>query len=210
MKATNERLDRAGHALAGKHVGGEREEFDAANEEVLDAERTLARELSEPFAAPLAFPLEWDIGAPLPHLLQSDHQTLLLFLISEPDPDWDGTYVREVGPSSKGRIGIVEFKHCVSTRFGSPNDEVFHGHPLTGRGLRAYTAMEIHNSGWIEELRKISSVHHHYRPDSARSARHFLFGFHDSTFECVASGFEVSTADGSITDALINLAKRIG
>jgi hypothetical protein len=32
---------------------------------------------------------------------------------------------------------LVEFDLCISARPGAPNDEVFEGHPLNGRGLEA-------------------------------------------------------------------------
>ena len=71
---------------------GELEEFSAAREAVLAAERALAHAKGEQYAVPIDFPVRWDIGAPLPHLLQSDDRTFVAFFLCDVDPNWDGSY----------------------------------------------------------------------------------------------------------------------
>ncbi len=80
-------------ALAPKHKGGEWEEYHEAHQEVLHLERQLAAAKAEEYAEPCDFPLRWDAGAPMPHLMVNDNRALLAFFLSEPDPNWDGTYV---------------------------------------------------------------------------------------------------------------------
>lgn len=58
------RLERAVEALAPEHKGGELEEFAAAQEALLEAERALAAAQNEPYAVPIEFPVQWDTGAP--------------------------------------------------------------------------------------------------------------------------------------------------
>src|SRR5437016_9773261 len=99
LKAAGERLQRAVAALAPKHKGGEWEEYRAADQEVLRLERQLAAAKSEEYAEPCGFPLKWDTGAPLPQLMVNDHRALLAFLLSEPDPAWDGSYVTIKNPA---------------------------------------------------------------------------------------------------------------
>jgi hypothetical protein len=79
-----------------KYESGEREEFRAAVQEVLRLERELAKRKEEPYAVPCAFPVKWDVGAPLPFLLCNDYRTFLTFYINDPDQNWDGTYVKIV------------------------------------------------------------------------------------------------------------------
>jgi hypothetical protein len=208
LRAANVRLDRAAKAFSGKHVGSEWEEFNAADENVLRLERELAVERGDAYALPLEFPYKWCTGAPLPHLIQSDDQAFLLFLLDSSDPNWDGSYVNVVGPASESVVGIVRFEHCISSKFGSPNDEVFEGHPLNGKGLRSYQAMQVANSPWIRELKQINSVHPYFDPDRWQSYRHYLFGFHDTTFECVALSFETWTEKNSASGALINVVNK--
>ena len=187
------------------------EEFRAAHEAALSAERTLAAALGEPHAVPLDFPVRWDIGAPLPHLLQSDYRTFLLFLLGDSALPADHTHVTVVSPGnpSPSALAIVEFKGCVSAKMGAPNDEVIEGHPLHGKGLAAYRPMRVVNSPWIQELQRINSVHRQYRPERWATLSHYVFGFHDCTFECVASSFAVETTSTTIPAALATLCQRL-
>lgn len=145
-----------------------------------------------------------DIGAPLPMLLCDEHQVLLAYLVSEPDPRWDGSYATVVSPESEGMaVACVQFKRPSAHMFGPPNDEAFSGHPLAARGLRPYRVFEVQNSSWIRKLERMNSVHHrHDRARFLEGLRHFVFAFHDSTFECVADWFEVEVIRGSMHSAL--------
>ena len=204
LTAAQDRCDKARQAFSSKHKGRKLEEYHLAHEQLLNAQRALAAAKKEPYAVPLDFPLQWDIGAPLPYLLQSDYKTFLTFYLRDDDPHWDSTTVRVVDPSdsSHSDLAFVEFKMCISTRMGSPNDEIFHGHPLAERGLNAYTAQLVKNSPWISELERMSSAHHKYIPGSSNNLNHYVLWFHDSTFECVAEGYEVNTFRGSMSDLL--------
>ena len=206
LNIANKRFESASAALAPKHKDGEWEEFRAAHQEVLSLERKLAAKKGEEYAEPCGFPLKWSGGAPMPHLLANDYRALLAFLLSEPDPNWDGSYVTIKSPTDERPepLGLVEFEHCISARLGAPNDEVFAGHPLNGKGLEAYGAQRVVNSRWLKEIEKINSVHAMYRPDSWRSLNHFIFWFHDSTFECIARSYKVETHRASMK-ALLNV-----
>jgi len=187
LTSARERLRRAAEALAPKHKGGEWEEYWASHEAVLRLERELAAAKGEEHAVPLAFPVRWDAGAPLPQLLRNDYRCLLAFYVREDDPGWDGSRVRVVDPGSgeAESLALVEFAGCVSARLGSPNDEVFEGHPLHGKGLDGYTAQEVVNSRWLAELEAINGVHHYYDPAFWRRRNHPTLWFHDSTFESI-------------------------
>ncbi|MGL4460536.1 MAG: hypothetical protein ACRC1K_00115 [Planctomycetia bacterium] len=50
------------------------------------------------------------VGAPLPHLICDEHRLLLAYLVSEPDPTWDGSYAKLVGPTSDGLVAVVRFE----------------------------------------------------------------------------------------------------
>jgi hypothetical protein len=89
LVAAETRLERARRALASK--GGALEECIAAQEAVRVAERALASAQNEPHAVPIEFPVQWDVGAPLPYLLQNDYRTFLVFFLRDVDPQWDGT-----------------------------------------------------------------------------------------------------------------------
>ena len=112
---------------------------------------------------------------------------------------WDGTNPRVVGPDTEDeQVALVRFKSNYTYMFGPPNDEAFAGHPLASRGLRPNGAYEVVHSSWIRVLERMNSVHQYHRAESFWSRRHIILSFHDSTFECVCSDFDVRTAVGSM------------
>lgn len=211
LDAANVRLTCAVKALAPKHRGGEWVEYLAAHEAVLTAERDLAAALGEPYAVPLEFPAQWDVGAPLPHLLQNDHRTFLLFLLADAGVRPSSSFVTVVSPrdASPSNLAIVEFTGCVCSKMGTPNDEVYQGHPLQGKGFTGYRPLRVVNSAWIKELETINSVHSAYRPERWRTLAHYILGFHDCTFECVAQSFTIEKMDTTIPAALGAICDRL-
>jgi hypothetical protein len=139
------------------------------------------------------------VGAPLPVVLADEHTVLLAYLLEDRDPAWDGTSVRVVTASSDEPAALIQFQRTCAVQFGPPNDEAFHGHPLYERGLHPYAAFEVEDSSWLRALEHMNSVHEHHSPGSFRQLHHFVFAFHDSTFECVAGGFTVELRDGPLT-----------
>jgi hypothetical protein len=93
--------------------------------------------------------------------------------------------------------------------FGPPNDEAFGGHPLARRGLRPYSISEVRNSSWLELRIKMNRVHHRHSDSLFSDLRHFIFAFHDSTFECLAHDFTVSVFRGSMNAAVANMASML-
>jgi hypothetical protein len=97
----------------------------------------------------------------------------------------------------------------MSGKLGSPNDEVFEGHPLNGNGLHGYTAQRVVNSKWLAELEAINSVHRLYDPTRWRKLNHYIFWFHDTTFECVAESFRFVVFHESMADLLARVCQRL-
>lgn len=211
LAAARTRRDAALKALGPRHRGGEWEEYRSAKEALLAVERELAASRNEEHAVPLEFPVKWNIGAPLPQLLVNDVRALLMFLLKVPDPHWDGSYANVKDPASGHleSLALVEFKHCIAAKLGSPNDEVFAGHPLAGRGMDPYSAQLVKSSRWLAELERINSVHRGYRPEAWRPLNHYLFWFHDTTFECIAEGFTVELHDCSMKELLSEACRRL-
>lgn len=146
-------------------------------------------------------------GAPLPVVVRDEQHLFLAYIVSEPDPDWDGTYVNLVGPETEGLpVAIVRFEGECAHMFGPPNDEAFSGHPLASRGLRPYGNYEIGSSSWIRALEQMNAVHPYHTESMFADYRHFVFAFHDSTFECVAEGFAVEIMRGSMRRAAAKMA----
>lgn len=211
LAKAQERLRVAMAALAPKHQGGEWEEYEAASADILTLERELARAQGEEYADISDFPFAWDIGAPLPHVIADDYRTFLLFYLSVPDPNWDGTYVTVKNPASEAveHLALVEFVRPVAFRMGTPNDEVLESHPLSGKGLDSNTAQIVRNSRWITELEMMNKAHQGYREETWRQLMHYVFWFHDSTFECVAESYRVEAHQTSVSQLLTEACKRL-
>lgn len=194
LAAAQARLDAALKALDPEHRDAW-EEFRSAMQALLAVERAIAAAKNEEYAVPLDFPVQWDTGAPLPQLLVNDQRALLMFEV-------DAGEQRE-------SLALVEFKRCVSAKLGSPNEEAFAGHPLAGRGMEGGRAQLVMSSRWLAELQQIHSVHRGYRADVWRQRNHYVFWFHDTTFECIAEGFEVEVRDGSMPELLAEACRRL-
>ena len=134
------------------------------------------------------------VGAPFP-LVLSDERTIVL-----------GYRIRDASPACTDRPGeslaLVEFELYQSYMFGAPNDEAFSSHPLAARGLHPYAAFRIDDSSWVRQLERMNSVHPNHNPNKFQELKHFVFAFHDSTFECVAKGFRISEYEGTLEGLL--------
>ena len=92
----------------------------------------------------------------------------------------------------------------------SRDDEALHGHPLYDRGLRRYGAYELRHSSWVRALERMNRVHPRHSPERFARLRHYVFTFHDSTFECVAEGLQVAEHPGPLRRLLVEMQRRLG
>lgn len=198
LRSARTRFHKSQEAIEQVHGDDVKREFKAAWSGLLTAERGLAKAKGEQYAETIDFPYQWDLGAPYPHLLQSDDRAFLAYLMPEDVPDWQWTYLTVV----------VEFVPCLAAKLGSPNDEVFEGHPLHGRGLEGYRAQEVHNSEWLEEIKRINSVHSQYSPTTYSDVRHFAFWFHGSSVECLAKSYTVEVYREEFVEVLKRLCDK--
>lgn len=138
------------------------------------------------------------IGAPTPFIISDEHRVVLAYYLEMPEPD-----------AVSEPVAMVRFATCYAHMSGPPNDEAFSGHPLAPRGVRPYGAFEVRHSSWIRRLERMNSVHPHHKPDRFWSRRHFIFAFHDTTFECVADGFDLTIGHGSIESVIPEMLKQL-
>ena len=120
----------------------------------------------------------------MPVLVQTEHHATLVF--DEPD--------------SSTRT-VIEFLGCLATQFGYPNDEALAGHPLYRLGLRPYGVFEVIDSSWLERLSRQNKAA--FPSSSLNGLRHFVITFHDSTFECLASGYERRQVDETVAAEIL-------
>ncbi|MEN6372506.1 MAG: hypothetical protein ABFD64_10900 [Armatimonadota bacterium] len=129
------------------------------------------------------------LGAPMPIVLATDYGVAIAYYL------YAG---KSIGQDSQYEpIAIVVFRHCYAHMFGPPNDETFNGHPLYSRGLKPYGVYEVRNSSWLRCLERMNAIHPNHDPARFMDEkRHFVFAFHDSTFECIAEGFDAEIQQG--------------
>jgi hypothetical protein len=140
-----------------------------------------------------------DPGAAMAVVFSDEMSVVLAYRLAEISSAWQGKYVREVSHDTPSeRIAVVRFAGPLSHYLGPPNDEAFSGHPLYSRGLKPYSIAEIVHSSWVRNLARMNSAHPMHRPDSYNECRHFIFAFHDATFECIADAFAVELHIGSM------------
>ncbi len=151
------------------------------------------------------------VGAPIPVVIAGEQSLALAFYEEISDPGWDGSTSRLVDPDTKEKsVVIIRFADCSAHLFGEPNSEILSGHPLYERGLRAHGNFEVKNSSWIRAQEKMNAVHpFHRRLRFLKDKRHFVFAFHDSTFECIAKGYTVERVQGSIREVSTRLGSEI-
>lgn len=168
------------------------------------AERRRAADLGQPYAEPLDLGVSIDVGAPLPHVVTSGSRTAVVFHRGIVDPDWDGTYVTVVDPSSDAsrQLAVIVFDGVMATLMGPPNDEAISGHPLWNSGLQPYAAHVVVGSEWIDEYERRNRVHPHHSPEHWQRLTHYLIAFHDETFECIAESHRVASVDAGFRATL--------
>jgi hypothetical protein len=132
------------------------------------------------------------VGAPCPVVVANDHRLLLAYYLE----------YREKDRGELDGCGLVEFERPYASMFGPPNDEAFSGHPLASRGLRPYGVFEVDHSSWLTTLERMNAVHPYHDSKSFQQLKHYIFTFHDSTFECIAKGFGFSEHRGDPWDVL--------
>ena len=114
--------------------------------------------------------------------------------------------------AAAGDDGVIEvrFDGYASVRMGHPNDEVLQGHPLYQRGLKFYAAHIVHGSPWLEEHRRINSVHPSHSNEKWAGLSHYLLAFHDEVIEVLARHVVARRVTGDLPSELLRVASEMG
>ena len=144
-------------------------------------------------------------GAPMPVVVASERVLQVAYLVHA-EPDWnDPSSIDDLeGPEP---CALVRFERPYAWMHGPPNDEAMRGHPLASRGLTAYGAFRVERSSWVRLAERRNRVHASHDPSRFEALRHYVFTFHDSTFECLARGFDATELDGPMSRVLHEMAE---
>jgi hypothetical protein len=121
-----------------------------------------------------------DAGAPRPVILAAENILALAYYA--------------VGPGDA--VAMITFD-AYAHSFGPPDEEGLEAHPLYSRGLDYHQAFEVRDSSWIRSLERMNRVQIWHDAAQFAPYRHFIITFQDSTFECIAASYRVSSHTGS-------------
>src|SRR6267142_3427868 len=125
-------------------------------------------------------------GAVLVHTEQSTFLTFNAMRPTDRIGPHGGPYMEDAGTA------VVEFKRCLLTRFGYPNDEARWA--IARFKDVSYGVYEVRNSSWIKEVVQMNRYAFPNTKDDYVS-KHFLFAFHDDTFECLADDLSLEVVN---------------
>ncbi len=168
------------------------ERLDSVLTEILTVERQLAAARNEPYAVPWEWPVDWAFSIFQPIVVSDGGRTLLMYSAQNKET------LSKPKKHQAQYTGILTFKGCASCKFGAPNDEAIEGHPLYGKGIDVGGAYIVMNSPWLEDLKKINSVHPQFDDKSWARKRHYLLFFKDNTFECIAEDVVSQIKEGPL------------
>lgn len=132
-----------------------------------------------------------ETGAPMPQILAEEGRLVLGYFLNEGVED--------------EACAIFKADHYRAFKFGPPNDEALSGHPYYDKGLGYYGVYEVLHSDWIAELEVANRVHSRHLPDLFLADRHFVFTFHDTTFELIAHDVHYTLGRGGPLKQIIEI-----
>ncbi len=137
---------------------------------------------------------EMDVGAPNPMIFSDESDLLVLFYVSG---------------QKDTEMTLALFRNYASYKFGLPREDCIPNHPLYKYGLERFGFFEAGDSSWIKEIKKINKEDHAFSKEYFDNLKHYIFTFHDSTFECVSKDFSIHKLAGKSKIEIINKAFEI-
>ena len=147
----------------------------------------------------LDFGIKPESAVSSPVLLQDDRSAFLTF---------NAERLRADGMFEEAGTAIVEIIGCSSTKFGYPNNEAIAGHPLYAKGLEAYDIFQVLNSSWDAEHAAQNLISFPNPRLSQSRPKHFIFTFHDSTFECLADEIKIEVSNEPYAQIFRRISER--
>lgn len=92
-------------------------------------------------------------------------------------------------------------------KYGSPNDEVRHGHPLAKHGLGFYGFYRVENSPWVRELKEFNRIHPRHKDSQFWGLKHYIACFKDVMLEVACT--EMSEVEFPVGDIAAIVSKQV-
>ena len=139
-----------------------------------------------------------DWGAPSPTILADEHKVAIVYYLDNENPDWDGTTCHLRSPKTDEQTLAIVLMDGVRSFSQTTNDQ---NHGANGLGPEfSHSVWQITNS--TSTICKTSS-------DYAAEYKHFVFGFHDTTLECLCSNFSYKQINSTAYEAIDDLREFI-
>ena len=156
--------------------------------------------MEKEIAKEIEWSLPWDSGVYAPSVISDGDKLLLVYGTREIHPSYNKSTMKIIGDAqSDGFMAIIEFLGWVDFKFGMLDEETISS-PHYIEGLQPYQAYEVQNSQWLENLKLLLSPKRKWD-----NYRHFVLGFHDTRFECIAKSYSIE-AYGSKNEKVFEIA----
>ena len=122
--------------------------------------------------------------------------------------EW-GTYV--TFPDQIAGTAVVELVGCAKCTHSYSTDLGHDGRPYSYFGLKPGAVFEVANSPWLLRTEEDIAFHAPKTTTRGRTAakakplRHFVFTFHDTTYQCIAEGLHAKLCFGNYGDIAAQL-----
>lgn len=140
-------------------------------------------------ASVIDWPVRWDIGAPMPFVISSGSRTFVVYYATPNMPPADPEIVKIIGDiKPESPVALLEFLGCIDARFGGPGEDDIAG-TASIPGLTPHKAHLVQNSAWVEWLKQVNDGSRESDRLDWLRYKHFVLGFHDERFECIAKSY---------------------
>lgn len=147
-----------------------------------------------------------DSGAPSPTIISNDSDLYVSFYVNK---EYTSEILLRRNSISDNGVISIKFNRFQKYTFGSPSDELIHGHPYYKLGLRSYSFYELKDSDLIKSLQEISKAHVYYSPNGWEKYKHYILTFHDNMFECVALDFEIREEETTLYNHVASILNEL-
>lgn len=151
---------------------------------------------------------EPDTKHPFSTIFTDGNRLFLAYYLDQVGKESDDSAIELSDRTVVAPAALFSFSYTRVHTFGLPNDEVLDEHPLSSRGLHAHGAFEVKNSSWVQRIEKANRGYRDHEPERFEVLRHFIFTFHDNTFECLAEDYTVLLHKESITNIMRSVTEK--
>lgn len=78
-----------------------------------------------------------------------------------------------------------------------------------GEGLSFYEAHVVHDSPWLEEHRRMNTVHDYHSDATWERLHHYFLAFHDEVVEALARGISARRVSGDMSAEALRVAAEV-